>query len=220
MTGEDVCVDGVSFSLGHSVDELHAAIQRHGKGALLFRTTDYVRTLNALQHQIECLYGKDSPQRRDVIPSAIHCAGCLWEFPLSFKLSLQGSLHFARVPGARRGAQAFGRSGVCPHCGSDVALLLYQCFLLSEMGQIEHDAIMAYWLGQANAWWCNEQREQASCYRCNGDVARGQGYLSGADLFCDSCARHHLQDGLIRLPSNPHYFGDNLLRKARATRRS
>jgi hypothetical protein len=220
MVGEDVRVEGQSFSLGHSVDELCVAIQRDGQGALLFRTIEYAKTLSALLRLVEARYGKDSPQYRDVTPSAILCAGCLWEFPFSFKLSLQGGMQFAGVSGARPGAQAFGRSGACPHCHSDTALLIYQCFLPREFGQSDHDVIMWYWRTQANAWWRNEHRKQALCDLCSGDVTWGQGYLSGTDLLCDSCVQCHLQEGLIRLPSNPHYFGENLLRKAYATPRS
>ncbi len=215
-----IMVDRSRFQLVDSVDALCAAIEAEGEGVLRFRSMTYGDVLAELAQKLEKRYGRMSRQYQDSIPSSLLCAGCLWEFPGSYQLSLQMPDMFGgRVVGATPGFDQFGKSGICPQCGSDESLLVYECFPLEQISEDDVEAIRMYWHELARAWWQNQQRSDAICEFCNAEIARGQGYLSGTSLICENCVRKGLMiEGLEKLRDNPHYYGSALLRKARQFR--
>lgn len=217
-----VTLDGTEFQLANNIDALYAAIEVEGRGVLRFRSLTYGNVLAELVQRLETRYGPMSRQYRDSVPSPLLCAGCLWEFPGSYKMSLQAPEMFAdrSVIGATPGFDQFGRSGVCPQCGSNEGLLVYECFLPEQISEADIEAIRRYWRELAQAWRKSQQRSQGICNDCNDDIAQGQGYLFGTDLICENCVRKGLlTEGLESLRNNPHYYGSALLRKARPFRR-
>ncbi len=215
-----IMVDGPKFQLVDSVDTLCAAIEAEGRGVLRIRSVRYGDVLAELAQKLEKRYGRMSRQYQDSIPSSLLCAGCMWEFPGSYQLSLQSPEMFGgMVFGATPGFDQFGKSGICPQCGSDESLLVYECFPPEQITEADIEAIRRYWRELARSWWQSEQHSQAICDRCNNDIARGQGYLSGTSLICENCVRKGLMsEGLEKLRDNPHYYGSALLRKARQFR--
>lgn len=216
-----IMIDGTTFQLVNSLDALCATIEAEGRGVLRLHSVTYGDVLFELAQKLEKRYGKTSSQYRDVVSSVLLCAGCLWKFPGSYTLSLQAPEVFGGVVvGATPGFDQFGKTGVCPQCGSDESLLVYECFPPEQISEVDIEAIRMYWQEQAHVWWQREQHTPAICDYCNNDIARGQGYLSGASILCENCIREGLMaEGLEKLRDNPHYYGSALLRKARQFRR-
>ena len=216
-----IMIDGTRFQLVNSLDVLCTIIEAEGRGVLRLRSVTYGDVLFGLAQKLEKRYGKTSSQYRDVVSSVLLCAGCLWEFPGSYTLSLQAPEVFGDVVvGATPGFGQFGKTGVCPQCGSDESLLVYECFPPEQISEVDIEAIRMYWREQAHTWWQREQRPNAICDYCNDDIIREQGYLSSASMLCENCIRKGLMaEGLEKLRDNPHYYGSALLRKARQFRR-
>lgn len=220
-SGTSVTIDGEGFPLVSSVDELCAVIESNSRGALRFRSVTYGEVISALTQKLEKRYGRMSRQFLDSVPSPLLCAGCLWEFPGSYRISLQmpGALGF--IIGATPGFDQFGKSGTCPQCGNDESLLVYELFRPERISSADVNAIRRYWQEQARFWWGNQnqQRSEANCDSCNDSIARNQGYLSGSSLICERCVNKGLMmEGLWRLRSDPHFYGAALLRKVRRFR--
>jgi len=218
---KSISVDGTKFRLVNSVDELCAAIEAEGQGVLRFRSVAYGEVLSELTQKLEKQYGRTSPQYRDSVPSILICAGCLWEFPGSYKLKLQAPEMFGGMAiGATPGFKQFGETGVCPQCGSNESLFVYESFQAEQIDEADIRAIQKYWQECARKWWNDQQRSEGFCDRCNTTINRGQGYLSGTNLICDNCLHKGLlTEGLEKLKENPHYYGAAILRKARLFRR-
>jgi hypothetical protein len=212
-----VMIDGTNFPLVNSVDALCVAIEAKGKGVLRFPSLTYREVLLDLTQKLEKQYGRSSRQYQDSIPSPLVCAGCLWEFPGSYKLSLQGALRGRGMTfGATPGFDRFGETGICPQCGSDESLFVYEYFPLEQISESDVSAIRRYWQQQARTWWQSQQPQVASCDYCNAAIARNQGYLSGSSLICEECVTRGLMtEGLEKLKGDPHTYGAALLRKAR-----
>jgi hypothetical protein len=217
-----VKVDGTPFRLVNSVGELCQAIEEEGRGALRFRSKTYGDVLADFTRRVSEKYGKGSGYYRDTVPSPLLCAGCLWEFPGSYKMSLQMPQMFGgrnRVFGATPGFSNFGNSGACPKCGSEESLLVYEHFKEEEVSAADVEAIAEYWRDLARAWWSGSSRTSGICDFCNAGVEKGEGYLEANSLICQRCVDKGLKtEGLERLRSDPHYYGAALLRKARQRR--
>jgi uncharacterized protein YjbI with pentapeptide repeats len=210
-----VTIDLTSFPLVNSVAALCAAIEAGGKGVLRFPSLTYGEVYRNLYKQLEKRYGPNSRQSEDMMSSLLICAGCLWEFPGSYRLSLQirgPAVTFGGTPGFDR----FGESGICPQCGSRESLLVYEYFPAEQISMSDVSAIRRYWQQLARTWWQSQQRQQAFCDDCNTAIARNQGYLSGSSLICEGCVTRGLMtEGLEKLKGDSHYYGAALLRKAR-----
>ena len=136
---------------------------------------------------------------------------------MSYILSLQ--MPETRMTGATLGYDLFGKTGVCPHCGSYESLLVYEYFPLEQISEVDVRAIRKYWQQQALTWWQSQQQRAGTCENCNEIIVWNQGYLSGNDLLCENCVNKGLMtEGLSRLKDNPHFYGRALLRKARRFR--
>ena len=213
-------VDGDEFLLAQSAGELCSAVAKQGRAILRFRSVQYGSLLRDLAQRLQKEYGANSRQYNDLIPSPLLCAGCLWEFPMSYVMSLQAPDMFGdRILGGTPGFDRFGKSGTCPKCGSDESLLVYEYFPTEKITRTDIEAIRKYWQNNAHEWWQSQQRSEAICDRCNGPVSRGGGYLADTDLMCGDCLHRGLMtEGIAHLRNNPHYYGNALLRKARSFR--
>jgi hypothetical protein len=209
--------EGQKFILCFTGDDLCQAIKTEGRGILRLPAVTYGSVLGELKFQLEKEFSDQPRYASDLFASPLVCAGCLWQFPPSYCLSLQSpDLFGGPLVGATTGFDSFGRTGLCPQCGSDEALLVYEFFPCEEVSQADVDALCRYWRAAAEGWWEHTQRQSAICDECNRTVSRGEGYLKGSHLSCESCLSSGLKsDGLARLKSNPHYYGAGLLRKVR-----
>jgi hypothetical protein len=217
QTASSATFEGQKFSLCFTVDDLCQAIKGEGRGILKLPAVAYGSVLGELRQQLEKEFPDQPRYASDLFASLLVCAGCLWQFPPSYCLSLQApDLFGGRIVGATAGFESFGRTGLCPQCGNDEALLIYEFFPSEEITQADVDALCRYWKTAAEGWWDHTQRYSAICDECNGTVSRGEGYLKGSYLACEECLRSGpLVEGLARLKSNPHYYGTGLLRKVR-----
>lgn len=214
-------LDGARFRIVTSVAGLCEAIEAEGRGALRLPTLAYGDVLGELIAALRARYGDASRQFRDSVPSPLVCAGCLWEFPGSYKLSLQNAWGTGMVFGATPGYGEFGKTGACPQCGSTESLLVYETFDPASVTQADVDAIRALWRQSAREWWQTQgERQSGICDACSyQEIRRGEGYLSGSSLRCEKCANEALADGVAQLRKDPHYYGAGLLRKVREGRR-
>lgn len=211
--------EGRRFRLCSTVNELCEAIHAEDRGILKFQSMQYSEILGELKLKLESEFQSEPRYASDLFASPLVCAGCLWQFPPSYILSLQApDLFGGKLFGATAGFNTFGKSGVCPQCGSEQDLLVYEFFRSEDISQADVDAIQRYWRSLAQRWWQqqNEQRSSAICDHCNSDMRRGEGYLLGSNLNCETCVRQGLMaEGLEMLKKNPHYYGVALLRKVR-----
>ena len=214
-----VTIDNTEFPLARTPAELAAAIGSGGRAALLFPSLRYREVLSQAGQLLRARYGDNSAQYRDLIPSPLLCARCLWEFPGSYRIGLQMPEFLGRMSGGLPGGEHFARTGECPQCGGTESLLVYECFSPEDVTQTDVEAIQKYWEQKASVWWRSQNRSEAICDACNAAIPRGAGSLSGSSLLCDGCVRRGIgSEGLARLRSDPHYYGAALLRKARAMR--
>ena len=215
-----VNIDDTEFPLVRNVGELVATSSGSGRAAYLFRTLQYRQVLAQTGQLLRARYGDDSAQYRDLIPSPLLCARCLWEFSGSYKIGLQMPEFLGRMSGGLPGGERFATTGQCPQCGGAESLLVYECFALGSVTQADVEAIQKYWEQKASVWWRSQQdRRDAICDSCNTAIPRGAGYLSGSSLLCEGCVRRGIgAEGLTQLRRDPHYYGAALLRKARSIR--
>jgi HEAT repeat protein len=217
-----ITIDETKFLLANNVEDLCQAIKGEGRGVLRLRTLDYGDAQIELMQMLDKQYGQKSPQYKQLFASLLLCADCLWEFPASYTLSLVGR-DMKGVPNwalYEPQARVFAQTGVCPQCGGNESLLVYECFFPEQITQVDVEAIRKYWQERAHAWWQSHQRSDAICDYCNRTIARGQGYLSGSYLSCEDCVRESLMtEGLENLKENPICYGSALLRKARPFRK-
>ena len=217
-----VTVGGVEFPLARDVDTMSRAIAKEGRCILRMRSLDYGRALGDLMTAMDLRFGKGAAQTRALFAAPLLCAGCQVEYPGSFRLALQDPNMFGGgmvVMGGAPGRESFGKTGRCPKCGNPESFLIYQYEAPSNVTSEDVEAIRDYWRDLATAWWTSQSRSQAICDYCNGDIAAGQGYLSGSSLICDDCvAKGLMAEGLEKLRQDQDYYGGGLLLKARAAR--
>ena len=85
----------------------------------------------------------------------------------------------------------------------------------------DHMALPAYWQYLAREFWDGRSRA-AYCDVCNAEIPRGDGYLIGSSLNCESCCLRGLQgvseDARKNRSYDEDYFGSGMLQKARKFR--
>ena len=149
-----------------------------------------------------------------VYNSALHCAKCKAEFPSDFKMALHPLLG-PNSPGYRE----FGKSGgLCPHCGCDESVLIYEHFPPDKITPDDVLAIDRYGRQRAKQWWETAGRTTGICDYCNAAMSKGEGFLRGSYLICDHCIAEK-PISIDKLKNDPNYYGNPLLRKARGFRR-
>lgn len=190
--------------------------------AVRLPTLNYRRTRLQLQQTLGQQFGEVSRQFMDLMVAPLHCAGCLWEFPDSYRDSLfmgqMSESEFGFGDRAMPGYRQFAETGLCPMCSCSESVLLYEYFLPDAIDQADLHAIGKYWQEQARRWWRLAEEQQLSCSACSAPIFRNQGFLMNTMLLCKSCADRELAAALDRLRSYPHYLGNNLLRKVRRYR--
>ncbi len=210
------------FSLATDLPALLQAIRTSRCGALRLLTLSYRQVRLQLQQSLGAEFGKNSRQYLDLLVAPLHCAGCLWEFPDSYRNSLfLGQIlqqEFGSVDGAVPGYRQIAETGLCPLCGCSECVLLYEYYPPDAIGQIELDAIRRYWQNQAREWWHLAESRNLNCADCDALILRNQGFLMNGMFLCAACVDQELSTALEKLRSYPHSLGNNLLRKARPYR--
>jgi hypothetical protein len=126
-----IAFQGEQVPVVTSQDALFAAFEQHRRVALRFRAARYTEATLAVVRGLRQRHGESSHPYESIVASyPIVCARCLFEFPGSYKLLLAMQREIAErgafVAGAAPGATQFGKSGKCPQCGSQEALLICQ----------------------------------------------------------------------------------------------
>jgi hypothetical protein len=215
-----VVVDGQKFRLCSTVVDLCELVRIEGRGVLRFRSLDYRATLIELKTTARDLLDSGLIDLRDLFASPLLCAGCLWQFPGSYRLSLQSQGVLGNLIGATAGFDNFGQTGVCPQCGSSLSIFVFESFPPDSITDKDLRAIRRYWHSQARNWWgAYGTTKTTACARCSASIPRNEGYLAGTQMLCDECINNDLMSvGLEQLRKDPHYYGAGLIRKARASR--
>ena len=87
--------------------------------------------------------------------------------------------------------------------------------LIHTITQGDIRAIKKHWQDLAQVWWKSQEGNRVECVMCNGMLYRDQGYQYRKQVYCGNCINDILQDALSNLQDYPHFYGNNLLRKAR-----
>lgn len=214
-------LEGTRFRLAANADQLAAATTTDDRIALRLSTKDYKEVMGALIDRFELRYDLDTPEYQALKYATLVCAGCGWEFPGSYIMSLIGAFGSSRtgsrrVAGASPGFAEFGKTGSCTQCGDRASFLVYERIAPSEIRESDVIAIRRYWRHLAVEWWLGEGRTKGICDRCNCRIGRERTYLVGeTHLQCETCTDQNLTNALDELRQNPYQFGATLLRKAR-----
>lgn len=219
-TPQSVTIDGAAFPLAGTPEAFYALIANGGRAVLRFPTPQYGVLLRQLVRALEERYGSNALQARELFHSLVFCAGCMWQFPPSYLMSLQG-MAVGRMIGATPGVDRFAKTGACTQCGATESLLVYDAVPSDSVTIADVEAIRDYWRDLALNWWNSHQnRSSGICDYCDAQLARGDGYLCATDLICDACVQRGLMsEGLAQLQRDPNYYGNGLLRQVRALRR-
>jgi len=202
-----IVVDGTTFPLVSNVNKFVDAIAAGRRAAYRLRPTDYRVMVQDAGRRINDRYGESSPQAKEMSGALVYCAGCLWELPGSYQLSLLDPTGFGGMLGSG-GSSVRRPSGQCTRCGSPDILFVYECIPPSDIAEPDIQAIRDYWHALARRWWEQTGRSRANCYRCSRSLSPGKGYLHGSDIKCKACADDNFAgDAVSKLQQNPHYFG-------------
>lgn len=223
VTGGYVELDGARFAVRERVDEFMAAVPAERRIALRLRTVRYTTVYyEDLRAEFAARYAEKSPEYRAFYYAQLYCAGCGWEFPGSYTMSLTGAMgSYSGVSGAMPGHAEFGRTGRCTRCGSEESFLAYECFRPEEIDEDDVAALRRYWAESARRWWSDTGRRNGICDTCSArQVTPGESYLTsgGTYMLCSGCVEKRLADALENLRDNPYYFGVSELRRARRGR--
>jgi len=208
--------NGISFPVVWTVADFVATTASLDRVALRLCTKQYATHMRDIMQQFDSKYAPSSPEYQAFKHTCLVCAGCGWEFPGSYTLSLISPHGYTHITGATPGFAEFGNTGTCTKCGSAESFLTYQHYEPSSISQADVDAIHRYWRHRAIMWWYNANRSTAICDGCNDDVGEAETYLISGNLECGHCTDKHLADGLNKLRHNPHHFGAMELQKARS----
>lgn len=215
-------IEDTSFPLVKDLAALMQAIRSSRRGALRLPTLSYRQVRRQLQRSLADQFGRNTRQYLDLTVAPLYCAGCLWEFPESYRSSLfLGRIlqrEFGSIAGAEPGYRQFAETGLCPLCGCSESVLLYECYEPDAIGRADVEAIRRYWQYQAGQWWRLAEDRSLTCARCGARVERDTGFLKDGALLCAGCVDQELAGAEERLRAYPHYFGNNLLRKVRPYR--
>jgi hypothetical protein len=214
--------EDTKFALVRDVPALMQAIEASRCGALRFSILEYRQIRRQLQQSLREQFGQLSRAYMDLVFAPLHCAGCLWEFPDSYRDSLflgpaqqqEGVSNAGDMPGSRE----FAQTGVCPLCGCSECVMLYEYYQLESIGQADIEAIRRYWQSQARRWWRQADEQKRACAGCSTSLWHDQGYVINNTLLCVNCVDQQLDTALEQLRGYPHALGNNLLRKARLYR--
>jgi hypothetical protein len=181
---------------------------------------EYKAAYVALMNRFDAAYERGTPEYRAFYNAQLTCAGCGWEFPGSYTATLIGLIEPTTwVAGGTRGFREFGATRTCTRCGSTESLLVYECYLPSEIDAEDMAAFARMWRDDAVKWWSATGKKTGICDLCNSDMSAGDGYLvSRSDLRCARCQEPRIAEGLAKLRADPYYFGATELRRARAFR--
>ena len=223
VSGGHVELDGVLFAAKDRVEEVMAAVPVERRIALRLRTVRYTSVYHEdLRAEFSARYAEKSPEYKAFYHALLYCAGCGWEFPGSYTLSLTDALGSYRgVSGATRGYAEFGRTGRCPRCGSLESFLAYESFPPEEIGEDDVAALRRYWADAASRWWSRTGRDRGLCDACSArEVTPGDSYLTsgGTYMVCAGCVEDRLAGALEKLRDDPYRFGASELRRARYRR--
>jgi len=208
---------GVSFQVVWTVADFVTKTARLDRVALRLRTEQYARHMRDILRQFDSKHVPSSPEYQAFKYARLICAGCRWEFPGSYTLSLLGALNGqTQVVGATPGYVEFGKNSACTKCGNAESFLVYQRYEPSSISQADVDAIRRYWGHLAKLWWSNTDKITAICDRCNDYVSEAGTYLIDDSLECEDCTAKQLADGVNELRRNPFYYGATELQKARS----
>lgn len=208
---------GVSFQVVRTVADFVTKTARFDRVALRLRTEHYERHMRDILQQFESKHVPSSPEYQAFKHARLICAGCRWEFPGSYTLSLLGVFNTqTRVVGATPGYVEFGKNKACTKCGNAESFLVYQRCEPSSISQADVDAIRRYWGHRAELWWSNTDKTTAICDCCNNLISKDGTYLIDNSLECESCTAKQLADGVNQLRRNPFYYGATELQKARS----
>ena len=209
--------DGVSFQVVWTVADFVATTASLDRVALRLRTEQYASHMRGIMRQFDSKYAPSSPEYQAFKYARLICAGCRWQFPGSYTLSLIGALDgHTQVVGATPGYAEFSRNSTCTKCGNAESFLAYQRHEPSSISQADVDAIRRYWRHLAEQWWSNNGRSTAICDCCNDSVSQAGTYFIDNNLECERCTDKQLADGVNELRRNPFYYGATELQKARA----
>jgi len=213
--------NGVSFQVVWTVADFVATTASSDRVALRLRTEQYATHMGDIMRQFDSKHAPSSPEYQAFKNASLNCAGCRWQFPGSFTLSLIGVFNDrTRVVGATPGYAEFGRNSTCTECGHKESFLTYQRYEPSSIRQADVDAIRRYWRQLAKLWWSNTRKSTAICDSCNDLVSNMETtYFIGVDgnrLECEDCTDKQLADGVDKLRRNPFYYGATELQKARS----
>ena len=164
------------------------------------------------------LHAPSSPEYQAFKYTRLVCAGCHWEFPSSYTLSLIGAIdgNTRIVLGATPGYVELGRNGTCTKCGSTESFLAYQRYEPSSISQADVDAIRQYWRHLGKLRWSKTGKITAICDCCNEYVSRVGTYFFDDRLECETCTDKQFADGVNKLRGNPFYYGATELQRARS----
>jgi len=207
--------NGVLFPVVWTIADFVTATASKNLVMLRLRTEQYASHMHDIMRHFDSKYDPSSPEYLAFKNTRLLCAGCGWQFPQSYTLSLIGALDGCSVVGAIPGYAEFAKTGTCTKCGSADSHLAYQCYDPSSISQADVDAIRQYWRHRSEQWWSNTGKSTAICDGCNNYISQAGTYLIGGHLECERCTDEQLADGLNKLRRNPHYFGATELQVAR-----
>ena len=212
-----VIVDETTFPLVHTVDQLLEAASRDGRAALRLATSRFSAAKEEFIRALEAKHGAGSRQARDALMCKFMCAGCLWEYPLSYELSFGLPESVMNViSGATPGFREFGKTASCSQCGSGESLLVYEYFDTSKISPKDVDYIRGYWRARASDVLRSSIRKDENCDLCYSDLQRANSFFDDSRMYCENCVNKVLRNALEQLKKDPHYYGQALLRKARS----
>jgi hypothetical protein len=213
-------LESTEFQLCDSLGDLFLVIENENRGVLRFITRNYSTVHQKLCSYIENKFGIKSRQYLDCSTIALFCAGCLWEYPDTYLNQLRLGKKFQdmypSIVGAMPGHTIFGKTGICTQCDYHESLLVYECFRPESITKTDIRRIKRYFQEEAKDWWKSRKENWHHCDYCAERIFRDQGFIDEKQLLCVKCINEKLEDGLINLKSYPHFYGKNLLRKARA----
>jgi len=209
---------GVSFQVVWTVTDFVATTASLDRIALRLHTEQYASHMRNIMRQFDPKHALSSPEYQALKYARLICAGCRWEFPGSYILSLIGALSgpIPVVGEMAPGYVEFGRNGTCTKCGNTESFLAYQRYEPSSITQADVDAIRRYWRHLAKLWWSNTGKTTAICDFCNVYISQDRTYFFDNRLECELCTDKQFADGLNELRRNPFYYGATELQKARS----
>jgi len=220
---------GVKFPIVKHVEDFCDKVLSRKSCALLIETIEFQHIYHAVMTILIEKRDKSTAAMVMAQDCALVCAKCHFLFPGSFQMRLLfGRKMPFKAVGAIRDGDEFGRTGICPECGSRQALFVADFIDPKSVTEADVKSIRELWRFRAQQWWKIEEsppgtfsifgppasRSFGFCDSCNAEIPKGSGYLSGSSLLCSACVDRLLS--VVKLRENPHAYGWGELRRARA----